>query len=113
MAKPTEIRKFVEIMNSELVDKEGNRLDAEGYAKVFIDALDEMRTDTPTYQAVTAWPGKSNPVFGLGPYPTANKVKESLAKGHNPVAGLPGARTVIVKTYSPRHAARILEEIDK
>jgi len=113
LARPTEIKALVAIMESELFHpKTGEPLGAEGYAKACIDKLDELRTERPFFHIITEWKGNGSAYFGYGPYATDNRAREAAEAGKLPLVSL-GHAAVVAKIFHPRHADQTLEGLDQ
>lgn len=112
MSRPTEVRAVVAIMESQMVNPQGELCGADDYAKAIIDKLDELRTERPTFAVVTEWKGKGSAYFGYGPYATNNQAMKAATSGKLPLLAL-GQAAVVAKVFHPRHAAQTLEGLDQ
>ena len=101
-ARPTEIKAIASLLA-------GGGESPEELAKAVIDKLDEIRTDRPWFTVLSVMSDRW--AVGYGPFVTDNKARQALTGGKIPTAPLARINTVI-KTYSPRHAAQVLEGLD-
>lgn len=101
--RPTEVRAVAALLQEPAED-------AEELAGRIIQALEDLRSDRPSWAVVVAT-GDGRLMYAYGPFGTQKQAETAVAKGKVPL--IEGQRFGICKLWPERHAEKAVEAADE